>query len=305
VKELVILSGKGGTGKTSVVAALAALSPEKVLADCDVDAPDLHLVLRPRLVRREPFLGGQRAVREAARCSGCGRCREVCRFGAVSEDFGLDPARCEGCGVCAWFCPEEAIRLQPRLSGELLVSETRHGPLAHARLHPGEEASGKLVTRVRQEARRLAEEDSHSLIIADGPPGVGCPVIASLTGAGLLLAVTEPSLSARHDLGRLLDLASHFEVPAGVCLNKWDLDPKGSSELAAWLAQRGVPLLARVPYEPGFTRAQIEGCSLVELPDGGGAAGEALRQLWEGLQGLLSTPHLTLPRTAGGAAGGS
>jgi MinD superfamily P-loop ATPase len=288
MKELVVLSGKGGTGKTSVVAALAALAPNKVLADCDVDAADLHLVLRPTLLRREDFFGGQTAVRNADACTECGRCRELCRFGAIAEDFTVNRLACEGCGVCAYFCPEGAIEMRPRLSGELLVSETRHGPLVHARLGLAEEASGKLVTKVRQEARRVAEETGRHLIIADGSPGVGCPVIASLAHASLLLAVTEPTLSARHDLSRLLGLARQFKVPAVACLNKWDLNPELSAGLEAWLAERDVPLLARLPYEPAFTAAQIEGCSLVELPGPAGEAAEGLRGLWERLERALT-----------------
>lgn len=287
MKELVVLSGKGGTGKTSVAAALAALAGPKVIADCDVDAADLHLVLRPRLLRREDFFGGHVAVRNEALCTQCGRCRELCRFGAVGEDFSVNRTSCEGCGVCAWFCAEQAIEMVPRLSGELLVSETPHGPFVHARLGVAEEASGKLVTEVRKAARRLAEEQNLPLIIADGSPGVGCPVIASLANASLLLAVTEPSLSALHDLERLAGLARQFKLPVCACLNKWDLTPAVSAQIEAWLAENGIPLLARLPYEPAFVAAQVAGCSLVELPGGGGKTGEALRQLWSGLEGLL------------------
>lgn len=287
MKELVVLSGKGGTGKTSVVAALAALSEDKVLADCDVDAADLHLVLRPEVLRREDFFGGVEPRRNEAACTQCGRCRELCRFGAVAEDLSISRLACEGCGVCAYFCPEGAIEMVPRRCGELMVSATRHGPLVHARVGIAEEASGKLVTRVRQEARRLAEEQGLPLAIADGSPGVGCPVIASLAHASLVLAVTEPTLSARHDLERLLGLAAQFKVPSAVCLNKWDLNPELCDELEGWLAGQGVPLLARLPYEPRFTEAQMAGCSLVELPGADGGAPAALRGLWERLSKLL------------------
>jgi MinD superfamily P-loop ATPase len=299
MKELVVLSGKGGTGKTSVVAALAALSGPKVLADCDVDAADLHLVLKPRIVRREDFYGGYLAVRDEGRCTGCGRCLELCRFGAMGEGFSISRFGCEGCGVCAWFCPEQAIEMVPRLSGELLVSETRHGPLVHAHLGVAEEASGKLVTRVRETARRLAEERGLPLVMADGSPGVGCPVIASLTNASLLLAVTEPSLSARHDLERLAELARQFKLPVCACLNKWDLAPTVSAQIEGWLAESGIPLLARLPYDPAFVSAQLAGCSLVELPGGGGRAGEALRQLWHALEGLLGDAAVAPEAAAG------
>ena len=236
MKEIVVVSGKGGTGKTSVTASLAVLAERPVLADCDVDASDLYLVLAPRILERHEFFGGRKAVVREADCLGCGDCRRRCRFGAVArrdrspagQVFAVDPFSCEGCGVCVRFCPASAIDFPERSCGEWMVSATRCGPMVHARLGIAAENSGKLVSTVRREARRVAEAEGRSLIVVDGPPGIGCPVIASLTGASLVLAVTEPTLSGEHDLARVLDLARHFGIPSAVCVNKWDINPEAA-----------------------------------------------------------------------------
>lgn len=241
MKEMVIISGKGGTGKTSIVASFAALADKCVVADADVDAADLHLVLEPTIVHREDFSGGSRARITSEQCTACGKCEEVCRFDAISYDgpgngkvdktYRIDPIACEGCGVCAYFCAEKAIEFGPVVNGQLFVSETRCGPMVHAKLGIAEENSGKLVTAVRKEARQLAEKQERELIIVDGPPGIGCPVIASLTGASLAFIVTEPTLSGEHDLHRVLELTRHFGIPAAVCVNKWDLNPSMAEQI--------------------------------------------------------------------------
>ena len=287
-KELVVISGKGGTGKTSIVAAFATLAEGAVLADCDVDAADLHLVLEPRVRHREDFSGGKDARIDPEACTGCGTCEEVCRFdavhceesgdGRVKGTFRIDPIACEGCGVCAWFCPESAIAYEDAVKGEWFVSDTRRGPMVHARLGIAEENSGKLVTLVRQRSRELAEDQGLGLVIIDGSPGIGCPVIASVTGCDLALVVTEPTLSGAHDFGRVADLTAHFGIPTAVCVNKWDLSPDMTGRIEEGARQRGVAVVGRVRYDPAVTRAQSVKASVVEYT--GGAVSQDIRALW-------------------------
>ena len=298
MKELVVISGKGGTGKTSVVGSLAALAEYKLLADCDVDAANLHLILKPRIRQREDFSGGKRARIDPAGCTVCGQCLEVCRYDAVrvvdtggEKSFRVDPLACEGCGVCAHFCPTGAMVFEPVVNGQWFVSDTRHGPLVHARLSAGGENSGKLVTLIRQQARRLAEDQNLNLVIADGPPGIGCPVIASLTGADLALVVTEPTLAGVHDFGRIADLAAHFSVPVALCINKWDLNIELAKRLEQEADQRQIIVVGRMRYDPVFTQAQRRGVSVVEC-DGKGAGGD-LRTLWQNLQPLVTEDELS------------
>ncbi|MCC6858610.1 MAG: ATP-binding protein [Bryobacterales bacterium] len=295
MKELAVISGKGGTGKTSLVASFAALGQPCVLADCDVDAADLHLVLGPRNVRRFPFAGGQRAQIRPGHCTACGKCEEVCRFDAVFGDgpgngtvertFRIDPILCEGCGVCAWFCNEQAIEFGPVVNGHWFISETRCGPMVHARLGVAAENSGKLVSTVRGNAARLAGERGIELVISDGPPGIGCPVIACITGADLVLAVSEPTLSGLHDLERVAALAHHFGIPLAVSVNKWDLNPEITTRIEAWARSQKFALAGRIRYDPGVTAAQIRGMAVVEHRREGCAAD--IRRVWEGLRALL------------------
>ncbi|HOZ49790.1 MAG TPA: ATP-binding protein [Candidatus Hydrogenedentes bacterium] len=295
MKELVVISGKGGTGKTSIVASFAALAKDPVLADCDVDAADLHLVLAPDVQRREDFSGGKRAHVDSARCIACGKCQEVCRFNAISlgelgnpwidRAFRIDPIACEGCGVCAWFCPEKAIAFEPAVNGEWYVSETRHGPMVHAKLGIAEENSGKLVSLVRYEARKLAKERARDVIIIDGSPGIGCPVIASITGAHLVLVVTEPTVSGLHDLNRVADLINHFAVPGLVCINKWDLNPEMTAAIEAEALSRRLAIAGRVRYDHGVTEAQIQRQSIVEYQEDGGA--QDIRAVWNAVQNRI------------------
>jgi MinD superfamily P-loop ATPase len=292
VRELVVISGKGGTGKTSLLASFAVLSGQAVVADCDVDAADLHLVLAPKLLQREELKGGYEAVVRAELCRGCGRCLEVCRFEAVREAaagetaYRIDPLACEGCGVCARECPEEAIELREKTCGEWFVSETLWGPLVHARLGVAGENSGKLVTAVRRQARSIAESSGRQLILADGPPGIGCPVIASLAGATAVLVVTEPTPAGQHDLERVLALCRHFQVPAAVCVNKWDLNREVTERVEAAASGAGATSLGRVPYDPAVTAAQLQGRAVVQL---GGSAARAITAVWEKL-GALELP---------------
>jgi len=257
MKEAVILSGKGGTGKTSITAALATGMSGVLLVDCDVDAADLHLVLDPKPRNTHEFVSGHAAAIDTELCTSCGLCAEHCRFGAIGPDFSVRHEHCEGCGVCAFVCPTEAAAMLPRLSGHWYISDTRLGTMVHARLLPGEENSGKLVSAVRRAARELAEADGTSLILTDGPPGIGCPVIASLGGADLAVAVTEPTMSARHDLERLYDLTKHFDIPMMVIINKTDVNERIVSELHTWCRDNSIEIAGVLPYDRAFTDAQI------------------------------------------------
>jgi MinD superfamily P-loop ATPase/wyosine [tRNA(Phe)-imidazoG37] synthetase (radical SAM superfamily) len=274
---IVIISGKGGTGKTSMAASFAVLAGRHsaaVIADCDVDAADLHLLLKPEIIRREKFVGGKKARIKTGHCIACGKCEEICNFNAVSFDghgngrvdrtFRIDPFACEGCGCCVRFCAEKAIEFQPVLSGEWYVSDTRCGPMVHARLGVAAENSGKLVSTVRREARRIAEAEKRDLIIVDGPPGIGCPVIASLTGATIVLVVTEPTVSGEHDLERVLKLARHFDMPAAVCVNKWDLNPEMTERIEDLARRSGATIAGRVRYDRAVTAAQMQELVVVE-----------------------------------------
>ncbi len=291
IRELVVLSGKGGTGKTSVTASLAALTEQPALADCDVDASNLPLVLDPQPRRREEFSGGLSARIRPGHCIACGKCEELCRFDAILFDgpgngrvprtFRVDRSACEGCGVCAHFCAEGAIELAPADSGEWFISDTRFGPLVHARLRPGQGNSGKLVTLVREQARQTAREQGRRLILIDGPPGVGCPVMASLTGATRVLAVTEPTPSGEHDLERVLALTRHFEIPAWVCVNKHDLNPALTERIEHRAADLGATIAGRIPYDPAMTDAQRQGRPVVEHDHG--PAAQAIIQLWKSI----------------------
>ena len=281
MKEIVVLSGKGGTGKTAVTSSFAALAKDAVLADADVDAANLGLVLDARPVEEERFEGGHVAVLDESLCDDCGLCLEKCRFGAIDEGPRIDPLACEGCGLCAAMCHAEAIRMEPRICGRVTVAETRHGTLVHARLDPGAENSGKLVTRVRQRAREIAEERGASLLLTDGPPGIGCPVIASIGGADLALIVAEAGVSGVHDLDRVLDLATHFRVPAAVAVNRWDLSPENAERIESRCAARGVPFAGRIPFDRNVVDAIVAG-----IPPVLGADGPAARAIRQPIQSL-------------------
>ena len=278
IKELVVLSGKGGTGKTSITACFATLAANRVVVDADVDAADLHLVLKPRIRKEEEFRGGHVAVIDEERCTACGQCLERCQFKAISEDFRVDPVACEGCGVCVHFCPEEAIDFPQRTCGRWFVSDTDHGPMVHARLGIAEENSGLLVNLLRKEAKALAQERELDTLIVDGPPGIGCPVISSLTGAGAVLIITEPTLSGLHDLERVAELAAFFKIPAMVAVNKYDVNAEVTERIGAYCREHGLNLVGTVPYDRDVTGAMVAQQSLVEFSRG--PAAEAVRRLW-------------------------
>ena len=277
MKQLAVVSGKGGTGKTSIVASLAAKARGRaVYADCDVDAPDLHLILQPRIRERREFFGIKRAFIDRAKCNQCGSCQDACRFAAIF-DFQVNAALCEGCGVCKLVCPAEAVEMRECLAGYAYLSDTRFGPLAHAELFPGEEASGKLVAMVREMARDLAAMHKLDLILIDGSPGIGCPVIASLTGVDQALVVTEPTITGEHDLERILDVAKHFGISTAVCINKYDLNPEAARHIEALCEERAVMVAGRLPFHPSVVEAMVLGQAVVET---GGPVAKAIAEMW-------------------------
>jgi len=285
MKELTIISGKGGTGKTSVVASFAALAQNKVLADGDVDAADLHLILVPEIRHEEDFMGGRTARINLEACTECGECLERCQFDAISPDFVVNRIDCEGCGVCVHFCPVEAIDFPQNICGKWYISETRLGPMVHAKLGIAEENSGLLVSLVRNQARVLAEDRGLDTIIVDGPPGIGCPVIASITGASAVLVVTEPTLSGLHDLERVGGLAAHFKIPTLACVNKFDLNEEISDQIANFCARNHIELVGRIPYDTAVTYAMVAGKSIVEFSDG--RVSDAIRAIWHKVEHYL------------------
>jgi len=282
MKELIVISGKGGTGKTSLMAAFCSLAENKVLCDADVDAADLHLIMDPAVVRRVDFQSGNSAVINNDVCTECDLCRAMCRWDAISPAYEVNSIDCEGCGVCVYFCPEKAIDFPESTCGEGFVSDTRLGPMVHARLGIAEENSGKLVSLVRQEARKLAEARRLDLILTDGPPGVGCPVIASIGGASAVLIVTEPTVSGKHDMERVAQLAAHFKIPAMICVNKFDLNLELTRDIENYAEKKGITCLGRIPFDPIFTKAMIQAQTVFEY-DGQSSVGEAIRGTWQRL----------------------
>jgi len=264
LKEIVVISGKGGTGKTSIVAALANLFKDKVLADCDVDAADLYLVLNPEIINENEFWSGKTAYIDKEKCTYCNKCLELCQFQAISDEMVIDKISCEGCGVCFHFCPTGAISLEDNLAGYWYTSKTTYGPFVHAKLGIAEENSGKLVSLVKSKARELALKDNKTTILVDGPPGIGCPVIASISGASLVLIITEPTLSGIHDLKRVLSLNEHFNIQSAVCINKADINQKMTDSILKHCNENNIPVVGVIPYDNLITKAQIQGLSITE-----------------------------------------
>jgi len=301
VKQLVILSGKGGTGKTSVAAAFAHLAMEgssrvrAVLADADVDAANLELVLDPQPLETHEFIGGSVAVIDADKCTNCGNCAQVCRFDAISPCLPVtgspchkvDPIACEGCAACVYQCPEEAIHMAPQLAGHWFRSDSRYGPLFHAALRPAQENSGKLVTLVKQQARLLALDGGYDAVIVDGPSGIGCPVISAAAGADLALIVAEPTAAGIHDMARVLATAAHFRVPALVCINKADIYPEGTARIEAYCFEHGVKIVGRIPFDATVTQAMVQGQPATAYqPDS--SASRALSEVWQRIAARLN-----------------
>ncbi len=279
MKSITVISGKGGTGKTILTASFAALVESKVMADGDVDAADLHLILKPEIQREEVFEGGRPALIDPAKCVKCGKCIEVCRFDAISDDFVVDPISCEGCALCYHICPVSAIKMNPSLAGRWYISKTRHGPMVHAKLGIAEENSGKLVALVRQQARLIAERDNLEYVIVDGPPGIGCPVISSITGTDLVVVVTEPTISGLHDLERVVGLATHFGIRSLVCVNKYDLNIQFTDQIETYCESVGSTFLGRIPFDTVVTEAMVNGKSVVEYTENGDVSKE-IKRIW-------------------------
>ncbi len=287
--EIVVISGKGGTGKTSVSAALAGIVPNALLCDLDVDAPDLHILLDPSIRRKERFVSGKEAKIRQDLCTLCGRCQNVCQFDAVSSQDGgyaINPMHCEGCGVCAALCPAQAIELAERECGEWYISETRFGPMVHAQLYPGQENSGRLVTLLKQEARLLARQQGRDWILCDGSPGVGCPVISSLSGAQLAVAVVEPTPSGRHDFKRVAELCDHFRIPLGLIINKADLNGEEASAIQNLAQEKGYSILGKLPFDPIVTQTMIQRRTLTERPS---PLADTFAAIWQNIERLATT----------------
>lgn len=285
MKQFTIISGKGGTGKTTITAAFASLVENAVLADCDVDAPDLHLILKPEIKETVEFSGLKIASKDEEKCTECGKCREYCRFDAIDDDLKIIYERCEGCGVCEYVCPADAIHLVDRKSGFAYLSETRFGPMSHAELNTAEEATGKLISLVRNNARILADKYNRDLIIIDGPPGIGCPVIAAISGVDLVLIVTEPTVSGIHDMERILGVAGHFSIPALVCINKFDINPGNTQVIEKYCAENGLGVVGKIPYDETPTMAMIKEMTVVEFSDS--EFSKNIKKIWENIKGKL------------------
>lgn len=290
MKQLVIISGKGGTGKTIISASFAALAQKKVMADCDVDAANLYLLLHPEIQEEHSFSGGKKATVDLEKCTGCGECHDVCRLSAISKEengrIAIDNISCEGCAVCFYVCPTEAIKMEKNISGKWFVSRTKYGPFVHARLGIGEENSGKLVTEVRKKAKEIAENNNSDVVIIDGPPGIGCPVIASLSGTDMALVVTEPTLSGIHDMERVIQTAHHFRTKTACCINKFDLNLKISGQIEDWCGKNFVPVVGKIPYDEMVTKSLVQGIPLVEFSEN--SVSDEIKKLWQRLLRLLS-----------------
>jgi len=293
MKEIVILSGKGGTGKTTILASFAALAENSVIADCDVDAPNLHILLSPEVSEKGDFSASQKAVIIGDQCINCEECIEYCRFNAITNvgtelmaKVTIDPLSCEGCGICVRICPHSAIYMKEHKSGTWYLSETRFGPMVHALLDPGEENSGKLVALVKQKSKMIAKDEEIDLILVDGPPGIGCPVISSLSGANIVVLVAEPSKSCISDFKRIVDLTRTFHVKPVVIINKCDLSPLISSELETEIAQMGIDIVGQIPFDESVVKSMSKGKSVVE--NGKSMAAEAIMSAWNELLRYIS-----------------
>ncbi len=279
MKELVIISGKGGTGKTSLTAAFISLAGNVTIADADVDAPDLHILLKPHVLQKTEFLGMKRAYIDLDKCTYCDICRVNCRFDAIDENFVVDPTACEGCTLCYHLCPVQAIEMRDTVAGYWYVSETRYGKMVHGMLEVGEENSGKLVTIIRKQALFLAQTGGTDYLIIDGPPGTGCPVNSTLSGLKYGIIVTEPTQSGLFDMKRILDLMDHFGVKPFVIINKYDLNPEKTTEIEKFLEEKGIAYLGRIPFDPVMTEAQLKGLSVIEMGDN--PISREIKRIWE------------------------
>ncbi|MBU1006255.1 MAG: ATP-binding protein [Candidatus Omnitrophica bacterium] len=288
MKQIVVISGKGGTGKTVITGAFASLAKNKIMADCDVDAADLHLLLNPVIKEKQEFRSGKTAVIDADKCVRCGECVNICRFNAI-EDSGqyfIDPVSCEGCAFCSHVCPVKAIEMKENVSGEWFVSETRFGPMVHAKLGIAEENSGKLVSIVRKKAKELAENNKCDWVIVDGAPGIGCPVIASISGVDCALVITEPTLSGLHDADRVIQVTRHFNIPAKLVINKYDLNIQMSGKIEEYCENNGVQVLGKIGFDKAIVESMVNAKTIVEYCDG--KTKKDISDIWDKLEKNLS-----------------
>lgn len=286
MKQIVVISGKGGTGKTVITASFAALAKNKVMADCDVDAADLHLLLKPDVKERHEFRSGKTAYIDKGLCTSCGKCLEACRFNAINRDFIVDPVSCEGCAFCSHICPVNAIKMEENIAGEWFISDTRFGPMVHAKLGIAEENSGKLVALVRKKAKEIAERNEADWVIVDGAPGIGCPVIASLSGIDCALIITEPTLSGLHDADRVIRVARHFGVQTTLVVNKYDLNPDMTQKIEKYCLDNNVRILGRIRFDKSIVEAMIDAKTVIEYSDGD--TSKEISRIWDNLKkGLL------------------
>ncbi len=270
MKEIVIVSGKGGTGKTVIAASFASLAKNKVMGDCDVDASNLYLLLHPEIKERHDFFAGVIPVVDLDKCNKCGICESLCRYDAikvVERGASVDYISCEGCGLCGLACPEEAILMRENQCGEWYISETKYGPLVHARLGIAEENSGILVTTVSKNAREIAEKSGLDLIVIDGPPGIGCPLIASISGANMAIIVTEPTLSGIHDLKRVTEVSRHFNVEPVIIINKFDINLENTSHIEDYCSENNISVIGKIHFDNVITQALVQGLPVVEFSE--------------------------------------
>jgi MinD superfamily P-loop ATPase len=294
MKQLVVISGKGGTGKTVITASIAALAQNKVMADCDVDAANLYLLLHPDIQETHQFIGGKKARIDVEKCTPCGECVDICRCEAITKkkdsEIIIDPISCEGCGVCSYICPVEAIEMKESVSGQWFVSRTKYGPFVHARLGIAEENSGKLVTEVRKKAKEIADKNDLDFVIIDGPPGIGCPVISSLSGTDLALVVTEPTLTGIHDMERVVQMAHHFKTQTACCINKYDLNLQNSKQIESWCEKNSIPLIGKIPFEEEVTKSMVQGMPLTEYTNN--SSSKEIKKVWQKLHKLFTREEI-------------
>ncbi|MDD5269850.1 MAG: ATP-binding protein [Candidatus Omnitrophica bacterium] len=282
MRQIVVISGKGGTGKTVLTSSFASLARNKVMVDCDVDAADLHIILKPKIKERYIFRSGYTAEIDSSKCTGCGNCLRYCRFGAVSREFSIDALSCEGCGLCSRICPSGAINMEERVCGEWFISDTGYGKMVHAKLGIAQENSGKLVAKIKRAAKEIAEAEGCGHIIVDGPPGIGCPVIASLSGADLAVIVTEPTLSGIHDLKRVLELTGHFKIEAGVVVNKYDINIRNLQEIESFCLENDIGLLGHIPFSSEVSRSIVKRIPAVDHMKND--VSSEIRAIWEKIE---------------------
>jgi len=299
MRQITVISGKGGTGKTVITGSFAALAKSKVMADCDVDASNLHLLLHPKPKESHDFKGSKVASIDEDKCNQCGKCQEVCRFNAITpacprkhsgaagrqagrnHQFLIDSFSCEGCGACVLVCPKEAITLQEELTGQWFIGDTKYGSMVYAKLGIAEENSGKLVTVVREKAQDVALKEKADYVIIDGPPGIGCPVIATLSGVDVALVVTEPTLSGIHDMERVIGVCKHFRVKPFICINKYDLNPKNSERIKGYACSNSVEVLGEIPFDEKVIEAVTQGVPIVEYTSS--ETSQLIEQMWKRL----------------------